>query len=565
VHTALEDAPLYQTLSYVWGSPERPHPLTLSDGTLLHITETLQDLLPPIHAYITTGYLWVDQLCIDQKNTAERGHQVGIMGKVYSNCYSVIIWPDTFLELTIASLVFGWDTLDFQSDAFAASMDMKLDSTRQHIERVKNRSGMHYCIHYCLDKILTAQWFHRAWVFQEIVLAPRSTFVVPCYHRGIFSYGACTLSDLFSLSLTLIASENSLHSVAETVIGEMYRHWTARHEASAPPVAPLERTLWTLCPNASTSEPLDKLFAFFGLNSDPRIHLQPSYELNISENLTLLANSIINGTRRLDILELTGLSLYASVYSIISPSWAPDFCQQTNRTPFSSPRLHDQERTALEPKYAWKGSCDLTTLRAYGKIIDTVYCHSEEPTTPHHLDNDVEGWILEMYRRFSRYRFTSNYVSEQQNSEDLWQRILQALFLGGYCTPPGFEDAEIRDIARLLKCCEESASFYFPEVCSRYKSQTQAKERVLKFLDKTMNGRDLWMTRLGHLVVLPKLNRANIDVCILHGSRYPIAMARVHGSKYRVLGACYLEEWMDAWGNGKVDWKEDEAQAFDII
>jgi hypothetical protein len=80
-----------------------------------------------------------------------------------------------------------------------------------------------------------------------------------------------------------------------------------------------------------------------------------------------------------------------------------------------------------------------------------------------------------------------------------------------------------------------------------------------------MNGRDLWMTRLGHLVVLPKLNRANIDVCILHGSRYPIAMARVHGSKYRVLGACYLEEWMDAWGNGKVDWKEDEAQAFDII
>jgi hypothetical protein len=194
-----------------------------------------------------------------------------------------------------------------------------------------------------------------------------------------------------------------------------------------------------------------------------------------------------------------------------------------------------------------------------------VYCHSDEPTVPPHLDNDAEGWILEIHRRFSRYCFTPNCDSEQQNSEDTRQRILQALFLGEYCTPPGFEDAEIKDIARVLKSCEVSASFCFPEVCSRYKSQAQAKERVLKFLDKTMDGRDLWMTRLGHLVVLPKVYRANFDVCILHGSRYPIAMAHVHGSKYRVLGACYLEGWMDAWGSGKVDWKEDEAQGFEII
>jgi hypothetical protein len=485
------------------------------------------------------------------------------MGKIYSNCYSVIIWHGITLMMTIAGPVFGWNTPLYRS----SSVDMKLENTRQHIETIKTRSGMHYCIHYYLAKMLMARWFQRGWVFQEIVLAPRSTFVVPCYNLGAYSYGSCTLSDLFSLTGILDASGNSLRSLEETMIGEMYRHWTARHIPNAPPVAPLERTLWTLCPNASTSEPLDKLFAFFGLNSDPRIHLQPSYDLNVSENLALLANSIVNGTRRLDILELAGLSLYASVHWIISPSWAPDFCQQTNRIPLSRPAMNGQDITASEPKYAWKGSCDLRTLRAHGKVIDTIYYDSDELKPPYHFDNNLEEWIFEIFGRLDRYYSKSDNIFGQQNSEDTWQRILEALFLGGYCTPPGFENAEIEDIVRLLKSCETSTLFSFKAVCPRYKSQAQAKERVLKCLDKTMNTRDLSMTVLGHLAVLPKFDHANIevDVCMLHGSRYPIAMARIRGNRHRVLGACYLEGWMDAWGSGKVDWKEDEAQSFDII
>jgi hypothetical protein len=36
--------------------------------------------------------LWIDALCIDQRNTAERNHQVQQMGRIYSGATTVPIW-----------------------------------------------------------------------------------------------------------------------------------------------------------------------------------------------------------------------------------------------------------------------------------------------------------------------------------------------------------------------------------------------------------------------------------------------------------------------------------------
>lgn len=36
--------------------------------------------------------LWIDSLCIDQNNTEERTHQVGMMRDIYANSTEVIVW-----------------------------------------------------------------------------------------------------------------------------------------------------------------------------------------------------------------------------------------------------------------------------------------------------------------------------------------------------------------------------------------------------------------------------------------------------------------------------------------
>lgn len=35
---------------------------------------------------------WIDALCIDQENLAERNHQVTQMGKIYASAYRVVSW-----------------------------------------------------------------------------------------------------------------------------------------------------------------------------------------------------------------------------------------------------------------------------------------------------------------------------------------------------------------------------------------------------------------------------------------------------------------------------------------
>jgi hypothetical protein len=425
------------------------------------------------------------------------------------------------------------------------------------------------------DNIMTVQWIRRAWVFQGIALAPRSAFIMPGFVNPSGSYGTICLEELFFLSESFSKINPRVIDDAKPVIGEMYRHWIARHLPDSPQIAPLERTLLSLSPGAKTSEHLDTLFAFYGLNGDPSIHLQPFYDLGMPQNLVQCVNSIINGTRRLDILEVICMS--KKVRKNL-PSWVPDFCQPPSRMPLVRPTTHYHQGNDSQLLYTWQGSCDLTTLRAHGEIIDTVDCHLDPMTPPSLFEYPTEQCIAGIYKRFSDRCAGLYGTSEQRNPRDTSQRILQAIFLGGYCQPEDVDDLEFEEITRMLDSCSISLSETDEEhvllatiECNDYrmpyKTLEQTKDRLLSCLAQTRNGRDIWVTRLSRLAAIPQFDKMKpeIVICILHGSRYPIAMGRrVPGNTYEALGACYLEGWMDAWGSGKVDWKEKDAQEFEI-
>lgn len=92
----------YNCLSYVWGPPDLSQTM-LIDGKRLSISKNLHDFLSTVRTfkYHELGHrskihprddLWVDAICIDQSSTAEKNHQVGQMGKIYSNAKKVIMW-----------------------------------------------------------------------------------------------------------------------------------------------------------------------------------------------------------------------------------------------------------------------------------------------------------------------------------------------------------------------------------------------------------------------------------------------------------------------------------------
>ena len=87
--------PEYIALSYVWGDLTLSETLTCA-GQALSITRSLKAALQGIRKSTSPLIIWADQLCINQKDLAERSDQVQSMNKVYLKSQGVIAWlgPD---------------------------------------------------------------------------------------------------------------------------------------------------------------------------------------------------------------------------------------------------------------------------------------------------------------------------------------------------------------------------------------------------------------------------------------------------------------------------------------
>lgn len=85
-------APEFQALSYEWGSPEQLWDMRVEDG-LLSIRQNLWVFLEMFReAERNDIFLWIDQICINQDDDAERGHQVKLMGSVYTKSVRTVVW-----------------------------------------------------------------------------------------------------------------------------------------------------------------------------------------------------------------------------------------------------------------------------------------------------------------------------------------------------------------------------------------------------------------------------------------------------------------------------------------
>lgn len=86
----LDQGPQYEAISYVWGSEVKSETF-VCDGKLTHITESLSKVLHKFRHLEKTRVLWADSICINQDNEIEKGHQVALMGQVYSKASKVLI------------------------------------------------------------------------------------------------------------------------------------------------------------------------------------------------------------------------------------------------------------------------------------------------------------------------------------------------------------------------------------------------------------------------------------------------------------------------------------------
>ena len=89
----LDDRPVYNALSYAWGENDDLGLQIRVRGVLVGVRQNLWNALNCLRLKAKKS-LWVDALCINQKDVHERNHQVSFMGTIYENASVVLVWLD---------------------------------------------------------------------------------------------------------------------------------------------------------------------------------------------------------------------------------------------------------------------------------------------------------------------------------------------------------------------------------------------------------------------------------------------------------------------------------------
>lgn len=80
----LADEPQYETISYVWGNENDRSDISL-DSHDTSVPASAARAIRRVRFQDRIRVIWIDAVCIDQSNADERGHQVAMMGQIYTN------------------------------------------------------------------------------------------------------------------------------------------------------------------------------------------------------------------------------------------------------------------------------------------------------------------------------------------------------------------------------------------------------------------------------------------------------------------------------------------------
>lgn len=185
----------YEALSYVWGKTDFTEPLEL-DGSPVFVTKNLALALRHLRpeAGGRPRRIWVDALCINQDDVAERNHQVTLMKDIYSHCTADLAWlgPDSSSNVNLPQqredFALGLQFLKMvtsKDDATLSSLRSEYDDAKEahHIYPLQSRVGkdnflLTYKEQRPLDAVLLQpSLWSRVWVMQELALAPRVILV----------------------------------------------------------------------------------------------------------------------------------------------------------------------------------------------------------------------------------------------------------------------------------------------------------------------------------------------------------------------------------------------------
>jgi hypothetical protein len=132
---------LYEALSYFWGCSAIPKFIVI-DGRILGITRNLYKALLRLRDRKFPRIVWVDAVCINQKNENEKEQQIQLIPRIYGQATRVVVWLGEAAD-----------------DSDKALEEIRRSGGKKSIKSLNNER-----IRQAVLKLLERPWFRRIWV-----------------------------------------------------------------------------------------------------------------------------------------------------------------------------------------------------------------------------------------------------------------------------------------------------------------------------------------------------------------------------------------------------------------
>lgn len=322
----------YEALSYVWGSTDNPEnvsvvssfttdkdenmSLSACSAAPLLVTQNLAVALRHLRRQDVARILWIDAICVDQQNIAERGEQVGKMAQIYSLAARVVIWvgpasPDSDLAMQLVEHLGQAVRIDERTGMITSASNGEAEPHWADTAQPLPYGEDELC---ALEKLFWRPWFERLWVVQEVMTSIDAVMV-------------CGRQEAAWQSV-MVAVSCLITKTTKTPKGdELLCHLQEINYLFDPRVNTTTHSMVSLTRGLKCADDRDRIYACLRLDKD-RGNMKPDYSLStiqVYRDFAALSMSI-NKLAFLAECEHGNRKL-------AGPSWIPDWSVKRMTTP----------------------------------------------------------------------------------------------------------------------------------------------------------------------------------------------------------------------------------------
>lgn len=331
----------YEALSYSWGSTGSlwSQSFIYNPEGVIRISSTLEGALKRIRWANEPRYVWVDSVCINQEDEAEKGHQVGLMCDIYKRATSVLVWLGS-AELHQAIGAFSiLAAVASHGQVAGRPLTGKAHFTSDGVSSVgilglPGQDGAPAPLESDLWRFVAAlferPWFSRVWCIQEIALARTATIMwgdADMLWRWLGLAAA-----RIRVNLCPLIARYDLSGVFNAYL--MYR--LSQGDAAADPVPISFLELLAMTCQFNVSDARDRVYGLLGLpttdlnlesgreddgDNKNKLFVDPDYTLKLEEVYWNVATRVLREKRNGRSLKMLCAVQHGD--KIHHPSWVP--------------------------------------------------------------------------------------------------------------------------------------------------------------------------------------------------------------------------------------------------